>query len=176
MKVLDKIIRAHRFKLARQHIAGSCLDIGCHDGSFLKALSFENKLGVDIKIPIQAREKNLVQIKLEEFNPTDSFKTVTCLATYEHLNAEDRSHFWRISQNSLPLGGRVVMTIPHRFVDFIIECGRKLKVLDGMDAHQHKEVCLVELKRSAKTHGFEVIKFKKFQFGLNRMFVFQKMA
>jgi hypothetical protein len=176
MKRADRLLRAWRFKRARTHVAGSILDVGCHDGAFLAAYSHTLRLGVDVKIPSQAqapwlRETSLVKLRLDS-----GYQTITCLATYEHLAVDERASFWSVVQQHLTEEGRLVMTVPHRWVDEILRLGKALGVLSGMDDHQHTDVDETELIADAHRHQLRLERLERFQFGLNRLFVFRRCA
>lgn len=62
-------------------------------------------------------------------------------------------------------GGRLVLTVPHPTVDIVLDALMFLGIADGMAAEEH--------------HGFETAKLslyreRRFQLGLNRLYVFEK--
>lgn len=176
MKRADRILRAWRFRRARTHVAGSILDVGCHDGTFLASFPWNRRLGVDVKIPSHAQSPWLLESSLAQVELSERYQTITCLATYEHLAEDERASFWSVVQQHLTHEGRLVMTVPHRWVDEILRLGKALGVLSGMDDHQHTDVDEVELIAVAQRHQLRLERRERFQLGLNRLFVFRRCA
>lgn len=176
MKLGDKLLRRWRFSKARPHVKGSVLDVGCHDGAFLRSISAPRRRGVDIVIPQAARAPWLEQTRLEGLALHESFDTITCLATYEHLSHSERTSFWKLAHKNLSSEGKLIMTVPHPWVDYILEIGKSLGLLSGMDDHQHTDVNANDLIKEARGHELSLERLERFQFGLNRLFIFRRSA
>jgi hypothetical protein len=176
MKRADRLLRVWRFSRARAHVAGTVLDIGCHDGTFLASFPAHRRLGVDVKIPSHAHAPWLLESSLTQMNLSERYQTITCLATYEHLAADERPSFWSVVQQHLTQEGQLVMTVPHRWVDEILRIGKALGVLSGMEDHQHSDVNETELIADAHRHQLRLERLERFQLGLNRLFVFRRCA
>lgn len=174
MKLGDKLLRQWRFSKARPHVKGSLLDVGCHDGSFLRSVRAARSRGVDVVIPLDAKDVDLVQTSLDKLNLEESFETITCLATYEHLSASERVSFWLLAHKNLSAEGKLIMTVPHRWVDYILKIGKSLGLLSGMDDQQHTDVDAHDLIKEARRHELSLEKLERFQFGLNRLFIFRR--
>lgn len=174
MKFLDHCLRDWRYSKAKPFIWESLLDIGCHDGSLLLRHDLTRKQGIDILIPEKFKTPDLIETTLAELKLDGEFKTITCLATYEHFSFDERESFWCHIRQHLAPNGLLVMTIPRPTVDKIIKIGRFLKLMDGMDDHQHTEVRDHEIMHFA--HGAQLVSERQetFQLGLNRLFVFRK--
>lgn len=172
MKRADLWLQKWRYKKAMPFVSGVVLDVGCYDGSFIETLKGHGHEGIDILL--RKKQDNLHQAELNQFQSTKSFNTITCLATYEHFNETSCADFWQLSKRYVTPFGRVVMTVPHPLVDSIINVGKKLGILDGMDEHQHRSVKPQLLAQLAQENGFSLVKKKSFQLGLNRVYVFEQ--
>jgi hypothetical protein len=172
MKNGDRLLQAWRYSKAKPFTSGTVLDVGCYDGTFLSQLPGPGHVGIDVSL--KSIRPGLYQLKLNEFDCTQTFDTITCLATYEHFDDYDIQAFWLLAKRYVTPFGRVVMTVPHPWVDPIIQLGKKLRVLDGMDEHQHRPVDSKVLSQKALEHGFVLVKQKAFQLGLNRLYVFEQ--
>jgi 2-polyprenyl-3-methyl-5-hydroxy-6-metoxy-1,4-benzoquinol methylase len=172
MKKLDCFLQRYRYRKARPEVKGRVLDIGCYDGSFLNELPGKGHQGIDARL--EAIRPGLEQVELAKYQPQQAFDTITCLATYEHFDHSNTQAFWDLAKRYVTPFGRVVMTVPHPLVDPIISAGKKLGLLDGMDEHQHRDVIHQSVLAKAHTHGFNLLKFERFQFGLNRLYVFER--
>jgi hypothetical protein len=154
-------------------VKGSLLDVGCHDGSFLRLFPELRVRGVDTKLPYTG--PHLTESSLCDFEVQTSFATISALATYEHFSSKEREGFWRLIERSLGAGGQLVMTIPHPWVDGIISLGKKLRLLDGMDDENHQAVRLSEVISQARAQGLGLKYLEHFQLGLNRLLVFERV-
>ncbi len=172
MKSGDVWLQQWRYSKAKPFVEGLVLDVGCYDGSFLEGLDGHGHEGIDIQL--RKSKPHLHQGELNHFHSSQSFDTITCLATYEHFDEKTCADFWQLSKRYVTPFGRVVMTVPHPLVDTIIHVGKKLGILDGMDDHQHRSVKTHLLAKTAEENGFSLVKKKSFQFGLNRLYVFEQ--
>lgn len=174
MKFFDRFLQNWRYSKAAPYVKGRCLDVGCYDGSFLERLPQNEHVGIDVRLRHPMKCANLFELKPSEVTFTQPFQTVSCLATYEHLSDEEQRAFWEVSSSRLSEGGTVLLTVPSPKVDHIIHFGRTFGLLNGMDDHQHREVSFTELTSSATRFNFELRVHRKFQLGLNNLFVFEK--
>lgn len=174
MKPGDKLLRQWRFSKARPHVRGSLLDVGCHDGSFLRSIESPRRIGVDILVPQTKNDVCMKQTNLEHFTVEESFETITCLATYEHLSVSERASFWLLVHKHLVAEGQLIMTVPHRWVDHILKACKFIGLLRGMEDQQHTDVNADDLIKEAYRHKLTLERFERFQFGLNRLFIFRR--
>ncbi len=171
MKLIDRLIRQWRFSKARIFVEGDCLDVGCHDGSWLASLPLGHHLGIDSALPDKTYWKDVQT----SFPSGRDFNTISCLATYEHFQHHDQELFWKHAVNCLRTNGKIVMTIPHSFVDVILYLLVGLRLADGMETHQHVKVETADVIEKAWEHKLRLVKVAPFMLGLNRVFVFEKI-
>jgi hypothetical protein len=77
--------------------------------------------------------------------------------------------------NLLKPKGRVIVTVPSPQVDYILEILLKLKLIDGMSLEEHYGFKPSDTE-IIFSKGFKLIKKKKFQLGLNNLYVFEKVG
>jgi len=154
------------------------LDIGCHQGEFFKFL--ENKIAPSIGIdPLLQTDVHLDQHHLLPWVFSDvlpfqahSFDVISLLATIEHMDNQGTlaKESWRL----LRPGGRVVITVPGEFVDNILDVMKRFGFVDGMSLDEHHGFKVDELPGFFNNEGFSLLTWKKFQLGLNNLFVFER--
>jgi 2-polyprenyl-3-methyl-5-hydroxy-6-metoxy-1,4-benzoquinol methylase len=181
MKLLDKYLQNIRIKKAgRFIIAGSTvLDIGSDDGILFKKLK-KIKFGVGIE-PKQDRNtvaNNYIILKgyfPETPLPIPKFDTITLLAVLEHIPDAEQKELALSCYEVLNDKGNVIITVPSPKVDFILSVLRRLSFIDGMSLEEHYGYRVEETEKIFSAPYFKLILHKKFQLGLNNIFVFEKI-
>ena len=72
-------------------------------------------------------------------------------------------------------GGRVIITVPTLLVDKILNIIVMLRFLDGMSLEEHHGFLPDELPGIFIPEGFRLNNKRKFQFGLNNLYVFEQL-
>ena len=181
MRIGDHFIQLWRMRVAARWITkGSrILDIGCHQGEFLKFLGEKISPSVGLDPLYQSNgnfEGHLLSAKeFHEGMPFDknSFDAVVLLATIEHI--ENKAAIAREAGRLLRSGGHVVITVPSLFADKILSIFLFLGIVDGMSLEEHHGFLPEELPGIFEPHGFKLKTLKKFQFGLNNLYVFERL-
>ncbi|WCO00839.1 class I SAM-dependent methyltransferase [Psychroserpens ponticola] len=184
MKYLDKLLRNWRIKEANQFVRPNdkILDIGCFDGYLFEVLKQKNiqpSIGLD---PLLEETKSkgehlLVSGSFPNDVPTNtSFDCIVMLAVLEHIPREQQqllnSEFFEFLN---PLG-RIIITVPSPFVDQILWVLKKLNLVDGMSLDEHYGFKTSEVFSLFDKKKYSLLKHKRFQLGLNNLFVFEKIA
>jgi SAM-dependent methyltransferase len=179
MRSLDRVLQNWRARVARPWIpqGAHVLDIGCHRGEFLSSLGARigPSVGLDPLTEPQAtpRYRLLQQMFTPptEF-PDASFDAVVMLATLEHIRDKDplARECWRL----LRPGGRVIITVPSNLVDVIVHFLCKLRLADGMSLDEHHGYDPITTPEVFGRHGFALERWRRFQLGLNHLFVLRK--
>jgi SAM-dependent methyltransferase len=179
MRCLDRVLQNWRAWMARPWIpkGSRVLDIGCHQGEFLSSLGehIGPSVGLDpLAAPLTTPRYRLLP---ELFRPPlafpdGSFDTVVMLATLEHIRDKDplAQECWRL----LRPGGRVVITVPSKFVDKIIHVLCRIRLADGMSVDEHHGYNPQTTPQVFGRFGFTLERWRRFQLGLNHLFVLQK--
>ena len=155
------------------------LDIGCHQGEFLFWLGEEiaPSIGFD---PLYREDSNQKKHRFfaqnfQEGLPLEpnSFDAITLLATLEHIH--DKAGIASESARLLRPGGRVIITVPSPLVDRILGFLILLHLVDGMSLEEHHGFMPDELPGIFLPAGFRLRHKRKFQLGLNNLFVFERL-
>lgn len=179
MKQLDRFLQEWRFRAASPWIPDGArvLDIGCHEGELFKRIG--HRLGASVGIDPLARDFALDNWRCYRFEFSDrlpyeprAFDCITMLATLEHIPQKDV--LARECNRVLELEGRVVMTVPSQLVDRILKGLIRLRLVEGMSLDQHHGFDPANTPHTFAKEGFGLIHSRRFQFGLNNLFVFNR--
>lgn len=182
MKYLDKFLRDWRIKVASQYVRSNdkLLDIGCFDGFLFNALKQKNiqpSIGIDPLLEeTEAKGEHLL---ISGVFPNDipvhtTFDCITMLAVLEHIPREQQQVFDEQFYEFLNPSGRIIITVPSPFVDQILWVLRKLNLVDGMSLDEHYGFKTKEVFSLFDKKNYHLLKHKRFQLGLNNLFVFEK--
>ncbi len=182
MKALDRELQRQRIAQALPFVepGSSVLDVGCNDGAFFRAAGARvaRGVGVDVQQP-DTWIDGPYDLRVGEFprviEPGESFDAVVALAVVEHMPPQGLQGWATAVPDLLAPGGRLIITTPSPRVDEILHLLIRLRIIDGMAAHEH--------------HGFDprtvpaifgggpltLETHRRFQLGLNHLFVFDRV-
>jgi 2-polyprenyl-3-methyl-5-hydroxy-6-metoxy-1,4-benzoquinol methylase len=186
--VIPWVIRDRNRKVSRYLKPGkSLLDIGCGHGYLLRMAPCQKNIGIDElqcyeyskdgegKIIESCVEEGFVVERKLHFED-HSFDYVTIIAVIEHLHYPDE--IIRECHRVLKRQGLLIMTTPFPIVEKILlfmDKGSYLfsykKVKDAHIGYYNLE-SMNQLTRTL----FELVEYKKFQFGVNQLFVYTKIG
>lgn len=156
------------------------LDIGSADGALFKRSDVAKRvargIGIDPDaIPVQEEQFRMVRGFFPNDLPVDQqFGTITMLAVLEHIPTDQQPFVARSCfERTLP-GGRLLVTVPGPLVDRIINVLKAIRLIDGMSVEQHYGFDPKRTIPLFEDAGFRLKVAKKFQLGLNHLFVFVK--
>ena len=179
MRALDRLLRRWRIRKAEAWIrtGDRLLDVGCYDEMLLSRVADRVACAVGVDPVARERESGKLRVLEGRFPgqprfDAGSFDCITALAVLEHV--PDAEAFARECARVLGPGGRIVLTVPHPFVDRIIAGLIRLRVADGMDFEEHRGFDVRETLPVFLGSGFELVRRRRFQLGLNHLFVFEK--
>ncbi|HET7719195.1 MAG TPA: methyltransferase domain-containing protein, partial [Acidimicrobiales bacterium] len=181
MNGVDRYLRDRRVEHARRHIppGARVLDVGCFDGALFQALGagIGPSIGIDEELvgPVEADRYRLVPGRFPDDLPADAgrFDVVTMLALFEHIPTADQDTVVAACRELLQPGGLVVLTVPSPAVDPMLDVMAKLRIIDGLSHDQHHGFKPADLEPLFARHGFVLERHKRFQLGLNNLFVFR---
>lgn len=183
MKWMDRYLRDLRIKQAMPHIrAGDrLLDVGCYDPTLLRLASQRVKVAVGIDPLAEPMQEGKIRTIRGLFGAGDdhglaagSFDCITMLAVLEHV--PDPAAIARECARLLAPGGRVVITVPDAKVDHILAVLSRLGLIHGMSLEEHHGYETAQTSPVFEAAGFRTSLKKKFELGLNNVFVFEKPA
>jgi 2-polyprenyl-3-methyl-5-hydroxy-6-metoxy-1,4-benzoquinol methylase len=181
VKPLDRWLQSWRIRMAEPHVPARArlLDVGCADGVLLDRLAprVSHAVGVDPEVAPSARPGR--EIRRDTFPgaarfPDASFDCVTLLAVLEHV--PDPHALARECHRILAPGGRAILTVPHPIVDRILDVLMAMRILDGMETEEHHGFDVAATAPIFEAAGFRTIVDRRFQLGLNRLFVFERAS
>jgi len=185
MMLLDKYFRYRRVKVAlknRPKIMENVFDIGCDDGYLLQKLVHITirQDGIDPWTNISSVsnhseiKKGFFPLTIEDYQMQASYDAGFALAVFEHFSESDIRQSASVIARMLSPEGWLIITIPHPFVDKILDVFISLHLIDGLQLDEH--------------HGFDpdvlltcfsdflrLVKRERYQFGLNNIFVFERL-
>jgi SAM-dependent methyltransferase len=181
MRIGDYLIQSWRLQVAKRWIprGSRVLDIGCHQGELFKMLG--QKIAPSIGLDPLYRGNNVVgehRFFPQEFHEglpfeDGSFDVLVLLATIEHMH--QKSAVAREARRLLNTGGFVVITVPSLFVDKILSLLLRIGMIDGMSLDEHHGFAPDDLPAIFVPEGFKLKRKQKFQFGLNNLYVFERI-
>ena len=181
MTFLDRFLQRWRIRKSIPYIPNDSvvLDVGCHRGQLFTKLGTKLRYGVGID-PIL--EMDIVHAHYELLK--DSFPTnraagklyhcITILAVLEHIPHSQQEAAITACYTLLQKEGFVILTIPDKRVDKLLGMLRRLGLIKGMQLEEHYGFEPADALALFSNAGFELVVHKKFQLGLNNLFVFKK--
>jgi SAM-dependent methyltransferase len=183
MKFIDRVLQRWRIGKARPYVAlgARVLDIGCADGELFRHLpGIGEGVGVDPDLaesvsagPQTTLVKGLFPQALPDQRP---FDVITLLAVLEHVPPEYQTPLALDCARYLKPGGHLVITVPSPLVDYILTGLRACRLIHGMALEQHYGYDPRQTGTLFAVGGLELVKARRFQLGLNNLFVFRKTA
>jgi 2-polyprenyl-3-methyl-5-hydroxy-6-metoxy-1,4-benzoquinol methylase len=152
LTTLDRLLQRWRIAVAAPWIppGARVLDVGCADGRLFEVLRDRIAGGVD------------------------KFDAITMLAVLEHMPASSFAAVGAAAARLLRDGGRLIVTVPEPAVDRIVELLQLLRLAEGMSLEQHHGFSPAETRGIFEPHGLRIVRHRRFQLGLNNLFVFER--
>jgi SAM-dependent methyltransferase len=179
MRLVDRVLQSWRARVARAWVPDGArvLDIGCHQGEFLASLG--DGIGPSVGLDPLAASVSTPHYRLlaQGFRepapfPDGSFEAIVLLATLEHIR--DKAPLGRECWRLLRPGGRVIITVPSTLVDAIVDVLCWVRLADGMSLDEHHGYDPRTTPAVFGAHGFTLEYSRRFQLGLNHLFVLRK--
>lgn len=181
MKLLDRYLQKARFRQAKKFIrkGDRVLDIGSDDGCMFTWLHGHIVHGTGIEPTLQEAIIHTSYEVLPGYFPAAcppgaTYDVITMLAVLEHIPADEQKTLGQHCLERLSPGGRVVITVPSPQVDLILDVLSKLRLIDGMQLHEHYGFKPEDTMKTFGVEGLRLLHHRTFQLGLNNLFVFEK--
>jgi 2-polyprenyl-3-methyl-5-hydroxy-6-metoxy-1,4-benzoquinol methylase len=179
---LDRFVQDRRVRQAVRVIPADArvLDVGCADGALFRRLGarLRDGFGLDPDLPAPIRTERY-RLEAGTFpddgpHPPELFDVVTMLAVLEHVPEGEQKRVAQAAHDLLRPGGLFVLTVPSPQVDRLLDVLIRLHVLDGMDAEAHHGFEPDDVPPLLVRAGFSLRLRRRFQLGLNNLFVFER--
>jgi len=180
MKWLDYRLQRERTRRVVPYVSKGArvLDIACADGALFRVLGDRLGAGVGIDldpVPQSTARYGFIQGSFPSaLPPSEPFDVVAALAVLEHIPASDQPGFAAGCAKALRGGGRLVVTVPSRRVDDVLNVLRAVRLVDGMSLEQHHGFDPAHTVPLFERAGLVLERQAHFQLGLNNLFVFRK--
>ena len=179
MKLTDRALQVWRIRRALRWVrpGAHVLDVGCSDGALFRVAGrrIASGIGIDLLDAGGWQGGADATRRIGAFPaavPTgETFDAITMLAVVEHVAEPELKDWARECARLLRPGGRVIITVPSPAVDTILHVAMRLRLLDGMETHQHHGFDPRRVPEVFAAAGLRVEAFKRFQLGLNNLFI-----
>jgi 2-polyprenyl-3-methyl-5-hydroxy-6-metoxy-1,4-benzoquinol methylase len=182
MKPLDRVLQRIRVRTVSPFIkrGSRLLDIGCAEGVLYQQIRRLDKyVGVDPDAPITAPWPNARFIRdtfpTSKLDPSERFDVITALAVLEHVPPHVQPRFAQSCAQLVVPGGCVALTVPSPIVDSILKLLKSTFLLDGMRDDQHYGFDPAGTRALFEPYGFHMEGHRRFELGLNHLFVFRRL-
>jgi 2-polyprenyl-3-methyl-5-hydroxy-6-metoxy-1,4-benzoquinol methylase len=182
MTFLDRFIQGWRIRKAAAFIrpGDQVLDIGTADGALFKLVGgLGDSVGLDpdldLEHTIPPPGVHFYRGLFPEALPGPmKFDVITMLAVLEHIPPAGQTPLAKACASYLKPGGRLVITVPSPAVDHVLAVLTTLRLVHGMSLEQHYGFETQQVPGMFSGHGLNLIASRRFQCGLNNLFVFQR--
>ncbi len=184
MKKVDRWLQNWRIRQAARWLPGeqvSLIDIGAYHGETFQALGSQLTRGFGIEPLLEHKiETDTYTIEPGYFpavRPTgNNWDAITMLAVLEHIPDEQQIAIAEASYELLRPSGRMIITVPAHAVDHILAVLKFLRLIDGMSLEEHHGFQPADTTSIFAPPKFSLICHRRFQLGLNHLFVFEKTS
>lgn len=161
-KFMETFLQKRRFNKVLEYITGkSVLDFGGNKGELQKFLP-ENTYYKCVNSIFDVDQR--------------IYHNVVCLAVLEHIHYHKVLEIFEAFYCSLDNNGTVIITTPHIWAHPLLDIMSMIGLTDRANIKEHKFYWNKDsLKELAYKTGFEIMEYKKFQFGLNQLCVMRKV-
>ncbi|HUY91770.1 MAG TPA: class I SAM-dependent methyltransferase [Pirellulales bacterium] len=181
MKTVDRWLQQWRIAKIRRYLppVARVLDIGCADGALARTVGeLHDYVGLDPGLDASRPLPRGMLIKgcfPGDLPPSASaFDCITMLAVLEHIPLAAQAALAADCWRYLRPGGLVLITVPAPAVDYLLALLKALRVIDGMSLEEHYGFDVRQVPGCFAGAAFELVEHRRFQLGLNHLFVFRK--
>ncbi len=180
MTWLDRLLQRWRTRVALREVprGARVLDIGTHDGALFR-LARVSGVGIDPELTATAPVPGVALVRgafPADLPPQQPFDAATALAVVEHVPDEDLAGWAKALAELIVPGGVLVITVPAPAVDTILHVLMRLRLVAGIEAHQHHGFRPSDLDAVFAAPLWRRTKHRRFELGLNHLYVFERGA
>ena len=174
--IFSGYLRKKRQTISSKYCKGSVLDFGSGDGSFSEYFEDDKYIGYEPDHDSISEAKKTYKHKIfissiEEIKELE-IDTIAMIAVIEHLDDPEGTVELLKNKFFSNRKGALVITTPNKYFDQFHHFGAKLGFFSQHAADEHNIMFnKKDLFLFAKKTNLEVIKFKRFLFGVNQLLV-----
>jgi 2-polyprenyl-3-methyl-5-hydroxy-6-metoxy-1,4-benzoquinol methylase len=182
VKPLDRLLQCWRIAKIRPFLkpGARVLDVGCADGALGRQVhSLGEYVGVDpaIERTLHTDGGTLIKGTFPEDLPDGrAFDAITLLAVLEHIPSQAQASLADACRRYLRPGGLALITVPSPWVDSLLAALKFFRIIDGMSLEEHYGFDVRQVPSHFAAPAFQLITHRRFQLGLNNLFVFRKVV
>jgi len=183
MTPLDRYLQRARIARVRPYLRRGdvLLDVGSHDGALFGALAGTIAGGIGIEPTLDAPVTGdgytiLPGTFPDALPPGTRADAIAMLAVLEHMPPEVHARLADACAAVLPVGGRIVITVPSPRVDPILDVLAALRLVHGISGHEHYGYDPAGVPALFPAPHFRLAHHRRFQLGLNNLYVFERTA
>jgi len=183
MKAIDNYLQNVRIAKAQTYIRKNdrVLDIGSVDGIMFEKWRgiISGGIGIDpiLEKKVETDLYTLIPGYFPDVCPANiTYDAITMLAVLEHIPPDVQA---KLAENCFKLlnkNGRVIITVPSPNVDYILIFLKAIKLVDASSLGEHYGYKPSDTESIFSSNYFKLIRKQHFQFGLNNLFVFEKIG
>jgi SAM-dependent methyltransferase len=182
MRWLDRQLQLARVRMVRPYLGSGgrrVLDVGCADGALFRLTGgFDRYVGIDPDAPIAAPAPNARFIRdvfpSAQLDRSDRFDVIVITAVLEHIPRASQPAFAQACADHVVSGGFLAITVPSPAVDSMLSVLKRVALLDGMKEDEHYGFDPAVTPSLFEPCGFRLERHRRFELGLNHLFVFER--
>jgi SAM-dependent methyltransferase len=181
MKPFDRALQRWRIAKATPYVepGARVLDVGSADGAMFRRLerTIGEGVGIDSGLERDVSGPNWRLVKgwfPDDLPSLEPFDVITMLAVLEHIPPDEQPELARNCARLLRPGGLLVITVPSTRVDAIVDALVRLRLMRAVAIEQHWGFDPATTPDVFAPAGLHTVDAKRFQLGLNNLFVLRK--
>ena len=166
--------------MARPHFrpGDRVLDVGSAEGALAAQVpQIGTYVGIDPHATPETSSDRSTFIKgtfPDDLSTDEPFDVIALLAVLEHVPSDQKAAFAEACHAHLKPSGLLIVSVPSPLVDTILFALLAVRLIDGMSLEQHYGFRPGDTKQLFTDAGLRFVKRKRFQLGLNNLFVFSR--